>query len=780
MSNLNDFVIEDRVIKKYKGSDPDVVVPEGVEIIGERAFHNHGEIKTIYLPTGLKEIKGLSIGGAFYGCAGLRSFTLPDSVEAVGYAAFYGCSNLMEIQMPMAAISDKMFGSSGKSIIMTLTQLERAPVRVVASFRKDYWSQTWKYPKEYLLPITEEAIPVYDRLLAAGSYDGFGISEDMRIRACFWRLLDNSFPVEEELRPEIKEFLASKITKALKIAEQDNSAMYIQTLVDIGAINNENQKKVNRALAKSAIPEIQAMVDHLEPSPHSNSTSVVETTSIEPQFVARIKQINANGILMKNGVDTLPDVLQANGCGTASKDYLKLILAEYMDLIKYGPLTPAPLAEEAAEKLEKTSLQTALREVYDANSNEKQQLALMMPLFRFADGNTIRELYPQNRNTKWKETSANRALLLSDTREAMLYADKYHLLEEYASMRGTTADILRDSVLAEFGLDEKGKKTYDLGNNKVIVSMASDLTLSLFDEKEGKIVKSIPKKGTDPEKYEIAKADLAELKKNIKKVAKGRCDRLFGAFLSGEAFPAKSWKTSYTRNPVLNMVARLLVWDQRGKNFTLSNNGAIDCAEQPYDITEAPIKVAHPIEMEPEEVETWQMYFVHHGLKQPFLQIWEPVIDQETIKEDRYKDCMIPYYRFIGQEKNGIYVEDNDFHNDISIQFVDCDADVERVDFRRHEIRMEDRFEVTAFRFQVYSRHVNHIVAYLDRITVWDRVRNDDVSVMEYLDRFTLAQITEFIRVAQEAKAVNVLALLLNYKNVSFVDFDPIEEFILE
>ena len=79
-----------------------------------------------------------------------------------------------------------------------------------------------------------------------------------------------------------------------------------------------------------------------------------------------------------------------------------------------------------------------------------------------------------------------------------------------------------------------------------------------------------------------------------------------------------------------------------------------------------------------------------------------------------------------------------------------------------------------------YTRQVNHIVALLDQWTAADRVRKDDLGVMELMDDFTLAQITEFIAAAQEANANNVLAALLDYKNAHFADFDPMAEFTLE
>lgn len=95
-------------------------------------------------------------------------------------------------------------------------------------------------------------------------------------------------------------------------------------------------------------------------------------------------------------------------------------------------------------------------------------------------------------------------------------------------------------------------------------------------------------------------------------------------------------------------------------------------------------------------------------------------------------------------------------------------------------IDMNHRFAGQKFGFDTYTRRVNHIVAYLDRVTVYDRIKKDDVSVATLLPQFTMAQITEFIRVAQENDCTNVTAILLDFKNRTFADFDPMEEFTLE
>ena len=104
----------------------------------------------------------------------------------------------------------------------------------------------------------------------------------------------------------------------------------------------------------------------------------------------------------------------------------------------------------------------------------------------------------------------------------------------------------------------------------------------------------------------------------------------------------------------------------------------------------------------------------------------------------------------------------------------------EDIDWEQHRIKPEHRFEIKSFTFKKYTRQVNHLVTYFDRVTVWDRVRKDDMTMAELLPGFTLSQITEFIVAAQEAQANNVLALLLEYKNANFADFDPMGEFTLD
>ena len=70
MSDINDFVIEDGVLIKYKGDSSDVVIPDSVISIGD---------------------------GAFWSCTGLTSIEIPSSVSSIGEDAFWGCNDNLVI-----------------------------------------------------------------------------------------------------------------------------------------------------------------------------------------------------------------------------------------------------------------------------------------------------------------------------------------------------------------------------------------------------------------------------------------------------------------------------------------------------------------------------------------------------------------------------------------------------------------------------------------------------------------------------------------------------------
>ena len=92
MSNINDFVIENGVLKEYQGQGGDVVIPEGVTNIGASAFSGCSSLASVVIPEGVTSIGD----SAFSGCSRLTSVVIPEGVTSIGARAFYGCKGLAD------------------------------------------------------------------------------------------------------------------------------------------------------------------------------------------------------------------------------------------------------------------------------------------------------------------------------------------------------------------------------------------------------------------------------------------------------------------------------------------------------------------------------------------------------------------------------------------------------------------------------------------------------------------------------------------------------------
>ncbi len=447
-------------------------------------------------------------------------------------------------------------------------------------------------------------------------------------------------------------------------------------------------------------------------------------------------------------------------------------------------------SDRIAEKFEKTSFENFL-DTLSYFSKDYHTPQIWIPICRFGSGKQISSLisrmkdwnswYQYGKSGRIASSICEKAILLSDTREAMLYAEKNNNLEKYAQLRGVSADVIRDTKMIDFGFNNEGKINYDIGSTIIEASIGSDLSIVLYDTSAKTAVKSIPKKNADPKKYDACAAAYYELRKNIKKVYKSRRDLLFDYFISGKRLDLNSWTEGYTQNPILYKLASLLVWSQGKASFTLSKGGLIDSYGNNYELQQSRlITVAHPVNMNDEEIKRWQDYFVANNLKQPFEQIWEPKIDKNTIKSDRYKDCMIPYYRFIHQEKIGIYVDDYNFHDDIEIRISGCTTRIDRIDWDIHSIDPQTRFEIVSFDVNGMSRMTNHIVYYLDKCAIYGIIEKDNASVLDYLHGSTIAQIDAYIKYATEKGSTNCTAILLNYKNEHFPEYNFMDTFTLD
>ena len=372
-------------------------------------------------------------------------------------------------------------------------------------------------------------------------------------------------------------------------------------------------------------------------------------------------------------------------------------------------------------------------------------------------------------------TTARGAVFISQTKSAMLY------FEEYARFHKTTVDDLREQIFADIDLDKDGVHIFNIGGKTVKAELGSDLKISLTDESNGKKVKSLPKKGADPELYAIAAAELKKIKADLKSLVKKRSKLFFEDFLSGRTRDASSYLKNIPANPVLRRIDESIVHSQGDNTFILTENGMVDCFGQPYTVDQhIPIGIAHPMEMNSSTIKAWQEYLIKNEIMQPFEQMWEAVIDPQTITQDRYNGLTMPFVFFKNAVKHGITVHSekqiyyNGLKNDciMWIKMKECNADIDYDENDNGYIEDDAKINIRAFNFNEYTRQVNHIVFILDKWTIRQRILEDDPSIGTLLDSFTLPQILNFIDLAAENNCVNVQAVLLNYLNEHYPEYD--------
>lgn len=105
--NNEDFLIENGVLKRYLGEGGDVIIPEGVTSIGDRAFSDCSGLTSVEIPEGVT-----SIGEwAFYNCSKLINVKIPSSVKDIGSFAFMFCYDLTSVEIPegVASIGQQTF-----------------------------------------------------------------------------------------------------------------------------------------------------------------------------------------------------------------------------------------------------------------------------------------------------------------------------------------------------------------------------------------------------------------------------------------------------------------------------------------------------------------------------------------------------------------------------------------------------------------------------------------------------------------------------------------------
>lgn len=89
----NDYKIENGILTWVRKDIEKLELPEGIEVIEREAFEDCTNLKKVFLPSTLKEIRYK----AFFKCQSLEEITIPEGVEEISVEAFVCCYKLRKI-----------------------------------------------------------------------------------------------------------------------------------------------------------------------------------------------------------------------------------------------------------------------------------------------------------------------------------------------------------------------------------------------------------------------------------------------------------------------------------------------------------------------------------------------------------------------------------------------------------------------------------------------------------------------------------------------------------
>ena len=801
--------------------------PEGLKYIDDRAFWGCEKLRDLHFPDSLETISS----SAFSGCYGLvdtngfirtrdrlvlcysddKEIAIPDDIAVIGENSFWKCKNLESVVIPKSVKKIEQTAFYHCENLKTVSFDMNFPEIV-----EHYDQSSFPFRVEYRFPphaIQKLKLP--SNIFKAMNKDNFDsddfayILANMSTKPYLDFIYTANINASEVLgktcllleKGKIKDTRAKFLTEfAVKNLDR-LEAQDITGLVDF-------LKKANPASAArmEVLPEIK---EKLSGAPtHPIEQYVKDAIAVSPLHEKIASQI-------KSG---LP---YADGSGISSVNAVAFVLSEYAKMYEQMAsfergnmaniavlengylLTPSETADHVAEALDQEALVQLLRDKLYL----PQYRLYVLAFARYAGEESIQLIVRDikfnrkgNVKARYKARNFEEALYLSDTRAAVEYFEANKKLHLYARSHGMAPEDLQlQKMLPTFGMDESGTLCYDVGGDTVKATLTSDLTFEFLDTNTGNVTKSFPKKSGIPEKNACCATEFSKTKKEINDIIRKHIDTLKKMHMSGTTLSVATWKNTYLNHPVIKKLAGLLVWqDEKQHYFAVDDNGNIfDVLETSY-IPDGKIGVAHVLDMPKEEVAAWQKLLTCKKKKQLFTQMWEPIVINDAIITSlttRYEGAILTNAErtafrakmkakgidvhakeMLGefQPKLGSYAYDteNDMYlgNDLSLHYT--------IDVEKKEITL-GKMSVS---YSPNTKELNALIAELDILTLRHQVQADRYELLtdDTLESFTLLQIDDLLNVSVKSNAVKCSAVLLNYKNKHFADFDPMEEFTLE
>lgn len=244
-------------------------------------------------------------------------------------------------------------------------------------------------------------------------------------------------------------------------------------------------------------------------------------------------------------------------------------------------------------------------------------------------------------------------------------AEAAHQMKIIAAGLGLTREQLADRLLPDFGLGGDGALVLDYGPRRFRVIFDEQLKPHVADE-SGKPRKTLPKPGAkdDPELAGAAYKRFGELKKELRTVSVDQVRRLEAAMINARTWSREEFEQYLQGHPLMRHLVRRMVWlAETGEGrfgFRVAEDGSLsDAADEAVALPEgAVVRLAHPIDLAPEECAAWGQVLADYEILQPFEQLGRPVMafteeELATGRLERFEGAVVPPGSILGLTKHG-------------------------------------------------------------------------------------------------------------------------------
>ena len=805
------------------------VIPASVKRIDWDAFRGCSELKDIGEPTGLEDLK---YGGGFEDCSKLadsdgfiivngfliryvgdqKEATVPANVVTICNDAFFFNNTLISITIPENV---KVIGSSAFPCRSLKTFRMNGPVdmdethnltnctldiRTFSASEKIWFYlnlsriKAVKEIKEWIIRDFDANIRLMMELLDQWNDE----KKDLRMAKL---MVENKDKIFENTKQMIQDYFTRHDSKAaIRLLAKNN----------IIAGNEKTAAQKRKQEAKEAAQmEIDAekLRKHERPDEKEVENYVSELNKRIPyrsdlNFTSKKPVYYRNsGIPVRDSVLKMIFTIYSNMFDRISYSQVGDFGGMHSELYTVDNMaTVSREADHIYSYIDPDSFDVLLKQLV----NSKDYRMYVLAFGRFATNEYVEDAVEMIKRRKkgtarerYWASNVEQSLTLSETQAAIKYYDSIRRLDYYAEKWHTTPQEIRDSVtMTDFGFDENGVKKYQCGTVDLDVTVGPDLKLVIYDNNAGKQLKSFPSKAKDTDQEELneLKEDYKTLGKEVKKFIKTRVQNLKQMHIDGTAVKKESWINVYTKHPVIKHLSEKIVWTDGNQYFIPTPEGITDVDGNIYDPGEK-IKVANVLDMDKEQIGKWQKYIIEHGIKQPFEQMWEPVFDLEKYKDSKaFAGMTLTSSERNAMKKNlkekGIDVYSDEIasgYNHRAGQYYFDDRN--KMHFGTYadaDYKINDDksivFEKITFRAGANKNAVNTILLALHRQLIEHSIAedNDEMLNKDELDAFTLAQILSFVNTAEEHESVKCKAVLMDYRNEKYPEYNALDDLILE